>query len=135
MANALFLAAKNTFLGSGTRIDLDTDNTRIIFVDHTDDTPDPALDTWLSDITGAARVAESSNLAGASVASGAYDTNDPTLPSVSGDQFESVVLFKETGTEGSSDLIAFYDTATGLPFSPSGGDITVVVNAAGWFSL
>ena len=63
------------------------------------------------------------------------DSNDVTVSSVTGDQFESVVLFKETGTESTSDLMAYYDTATGLPFTPSGGDITVVVNASGWFSL
>lgn len=137
MANALFTAAKDAMLGSGTAINftLGGDNFRIIFVDHADDTPAPATDEFLDDILAAARVAESANLAGQSVSGGAFDTNDVTVGSVSGDQFESVVLFKETGTETTSDLVAFYDTATGLPFTPSGGDITVVVNASGWFSI
>jgi len=135
MANALFTLTKNTYLGAGTRIDHDADNFRIIFVDHGTDTPVPATDQWLSDILAGARIGESANLTTPAVSAGAYDTDDVTVTAVSGNQFESVVLFKETGVEGTSDLVAFYDTATGLPFTPSGGDITVVVNGSGWFSL
>ncbi|MEX0789805.1 MAG: hypothetical protein WD178_03425, partial [Actinomycetota bacterium] len=50
---------------------------------------------------------------------------DITASSVSGDQFESLNAYKDTGTECSSLLIFYIDTATGLPFTPSGGDITV----------
>ncbi len=135
MANALFTEGKHTFLGNGTQIALDVDNTRIVFVDHADDTPVPATDQWLSDIMAAARVGTSGNLAGATITGGAFDTNDVVVATVTGDQFESVVLYKETGVEGTSNLIGFYDTATGLPFSPSGGNVTVVIHGSGWFSL
>ncbi len=135
MANALFVPAKVVFLGGGTRIDLDTDNTRIIFVDEGVDVPLPATDAFLTDIATGARIGESGNLVASSITGGAFDTDDITVSAVTGAQFESVVLFKETGADGTSDLIAYYDTATGLPFTPSGGDITVVVNGSGWFSL
>jgi hypothetical protein len=36
------------------------------------------------------------------------------------------VIYNNTpGTEATKDLIAYIDVATGLPFTPSGGDITV----------
>jgi hypothetical protein len=54
-----------------------------------------------------------------------FDADDITLTAVTGDQFESIVVYRDTGTESTSDLIAFFDTATGLPFTPSGGDITI----------
>lgn len=136
MANALFTVYKTTMLGTGTRVDVDTDSFRIIFVDEGVDVPLPATDDFLDDITTGARIAESANLTGVAILSaGAMDSADVTVSAVTGAQFESVVLFKETGADGTSDLMAYYDTATGLPFTPSGGDITVVVNGSGWFSL
>jgi hypothetical protein len=45
------------------------------------------------------------------------------------------VLFVDTGNAATDALIAFIDTGTGLPVTPNGGDITVTVNASGWFTL
>lgn len=35
------------------------------------------------------------------------------------------MIYADTGTESTSPLIAFIDTATGLPITPNGGDIIV----------
>lgn len=134
MANALFVAAKNVFLGAGTRIDLDTDDMRLLAIDHADDTPVPATDDFLDDLSAPSRVG-TATLASEVVAAGAFDSADPVFTALTGDPFESLVLYKHTGTESTSNLVAFYDTATGLPFTPSGGDVTVVVHASGYFSL
>lgn len=50
---------------------------------------------------------------------------DAIFNNVSGNQSEALILFKDTGTNTTSYLIAYIDTATGLPVTPSGGDITV----------
>lgn len=134
MANALFVAAKNVFLGTGTRIDLDTDDMRLLAIDHADDTPVPATDDFLDDLSAPSRVG-TATLASEAIAAGAFDSADPVFSALTGDPFESLVLYKHTGTESTSNLVAFYDTATGLPFTPSGGDVTVVVHASGYFSL
>ncbi len=135
MANALYTPYKLTALGNGTAVDVDTDNFRINFIDHAVNDPDVVNDDFLDDIVSG-EIAESGNLVSPTIlAAGAMDTDDITVTSVSGAQFESVNLFKETGTDSTSDLIAHYDTATGLPFTPSGGDITVVVNGSGWYSF
>jgi hypothetical protein len=52
------------------------------------------------------------------------------VASVSGDQFEAIVIYAHTGTEGTSRLIAAIDTATGLPCTPNGADITVQWSSA-----
>lgn len=135
MANALFVAAKNVFLGTGTRIDFDADTIKAVFVDHADDTPVPATDDFLDDIGAAARVATSTALDSPVISAGAIDFADEVVSTVSGDPFESVVIYKDTGTESTSNLIIFYDTATGLPFTPSGGNITLTWNAGGLLSL
>ena len=49
----------------------------------------------------------------------------PSFTSVTGASIEAIVLYKDTGTDSTSPLIAFIDTATGLPITPNGGDIIV----------
>lgn len=123
MANALFTKGKENILNGN--IDLDTHNIRIVCVDHADDTPVPATDTALSDLIAGSRVATTGNLAGVSVTGGVFDATDPTISTVTGDQFESLVFYKDSGVEGTSYLFLYIDTATGLPCTPNGGDITI----------
>ena len=47
------------------------------------------------------------------------------MTAVTGDQFESIDIYKHTGVDATSRLICNIDTATGLPATPSGGDIIV----------
>ena len=57
-------------------------------------------------------------------------------PRSTGDQCEAIILYHHTGTESTSELIAFIDTGvTGLPLTPDGSDVQIVVDAAGWFAL
>lgn len=124
MANALFDAYREDCLDSSAP-DLSSDTIKLIFVDHADDTPVPATDDFLDDITGAARVATSGAFGSKTITAGTFDAADVTVSTVSGDQFESIVIFEDSGVEGTSSLIAFIDTATGLPFTPAGSDIVV----------
>lgn len=133
MANVLYTNAKNVFLGSGTRIDLDTDDMRMVATDAADVTVAPTTMDALDDIS--AGTVGTATLASEAVAAGAFDSADPVFTALTGDPFESLTLYKHTGTPSTSLLVAFYDTATGLPFTPSGGDVTVVVHASGYFSL
>lgn len=123
MANALFDSARAQFLQAD--LDLD-DSIKLVFVDHADDTPNVSTDDFLDDITGAARVGTSGAFAGKTFTAGVFDANDVVVATVTGDPFESIVIYNDTpGTEATKDLIAYIDSATGLPFTPSGGDITV----------
>lgn len=138
MANALFTAYRNAVLGSGTATaDLDTDTIKAMFVDHADDTPAAATDDFINDILSAARVpaiASCPSLGSktiGTVAAGVFDAADTTFTALTGDASESLILFKDTGTESTSTLIAFWDTATGLPLTPNGGDVTVTWNGSG----
>jgi hypothetical protein len=123
MANSLYTKAKQGLLEGS--IDLDTDTVKAIFVDGADYSPNLATHQYLSDIPSAARVATSGALQNKTVTDGVFDADDITLVSVSGDQFEYIVLFKDTGAEGTSRLILLIDSATGLPCTPNGSDITI----------
>ena len=67
----------------------------------------------------------SSAFTGKATTGGAADANDVTFTSVTGASIDAIVLYKDTGTDSTSPLIAFIDTATGLPITPNGGDIIV----------
>lgn len=123
MANALFDSGREGFLAGD--IDWDANNIKLVFVDHADDTPAPTTDDNLDDILGAARVATSGNFGSKTTTAGVADAADVTVTSVTGDVFESVVIYKDTGVESTSRLIAFIDTATGLPLTPDGGNVSV----------
>ncbi len=124
MANVLFDKGREGFLDGS--IDWDTDPIKLVCVDHGVDVPLPASDAFLSDILSGARIATSAaGLSSKTVTSGVADAADVTLTAVTGNSFESIVLYKDTGTETTSRLIAFIDTATGLPCTPNGGDITI----------
>lgn len=123
MSNALYTKAKQALIAGD--IDLESDTIKAVFVDGADYTPNLATDQFLSDIPSAARVAISGALQNKTVTDGVFDADDITVASVSGDQFEYLVLFKDTGVEGTSRLLLLIDTATGLPCTPNGSDITI----------
>lgn len=123
MANAMFAKGREAFLAGD--IDWAADNIKCVLVDHGTDTPVPATDQYLSDIAAGARVATSGNLSGKTVTDGVADAADVTFSAVSGASCESIVIYKDTGDPATSPLIAYIDTATGLPVTPNGGDITV----------
>lgn len=83
------------------------------------------VDDNLDDIAAAARVATSANLTSKTATDGVLDAADVTLSAVTGDPSEGIVLYKDTGTASTSRLIALIDTATGLPITPNGGDISI----------
>lgn len=123
MANALYDKGREGFLAGD--IDFDANTIKLVFVDEADDTIDLAADDNLDDRAGASRVATSGAFAGKTVTAGVADADDVTVTAVSGDQFESLDIYKDTGVESTSRLICNIDTATGLPCTPNGGDITV----------
>jgi hypothetical protein len=129
MANALFDKGRQKFLEGS--IAWLTDNIKLVLVDHGVDTPNPSTDEFLSDIAAGARVATSGNFTGKTSTNGVADADDVTLTAVSGASVESIVIYKDTGTETTSPLIAFIDTATGLPLTPNGGDVIVVWDNGG----
>jgi len=77
---------------------------------------------FLSDITGAAIIGTSGNLASKTFTSGVFDAADITVTGVTGDTVEALVVYIDTGTGSTSQLVAYID---GLSFTPNGGDVTI----------
>jgi hypothetical protein len=89
---------------------------------------DLSKDQFLSDIAAGARIATSAALASKTSTLGVADAADFSWTGVSGAQSEAIVVYKDTGSAATSNLIAFIDTATNLPVTPNGGDITVTLD-------
>ena len=66
---------------------------------------------------------------------GTFSAANTTFTSVSGSASAYLVLFKNTGTNSTSPLIGLIDTATGLPVTPNGGNITVAWASGQVFTL
>jgi hypothetical protein len=123
MANALYDKGRQGFLDGS--IDWDTQNIKVVLVDAADYTVNLATHDNLDDVAAAGRVATSGNLSGKTVTDGVADATDVTLSAVTGDPSEALILYYDSGVESTSRLIAYIDTATGLPITPNGGDITI----------
>jgi len=123
MANALYDFGRESILGGD--IQVDTDDIRCILIDEADDTIDLALDQDVADRAAAARVATSGAFTSKTITAGVFDAADVTLSTVTGDQSESIDIYKHTGVDATALLICNIDTATGLPVTPNGGDIVI----------
>lgn len=123
MANALYDKGREKFLTGA--VSWSSDNIKVVLVDNADYTVNISTHEFLSDVASGGRVATSGNLASKTTTAGVADAADVTFTAVTGDQSESLVIYKDTGSAATSPLIAYIDTATGLPVTPNGADITV----------
>lgn len=142
MANAFANAFLNGILGAhATRVDLDTDTIKMALLDQgTGGTPAAATTDFWNDhsagLVGTAYTLAAKTIGSAGV--GVFDnTTDPApaFTAVSGATVESLMFFKDTGSGATSDVICWFDTATGLPLTPNGGDVNVTFNASGIFKV
>ncbi len=122
MANALYDTGRNAFLTGD--IDWVADTIKAVLVDTADYAVDLAAHDFLDDVAALSRVA-TGTLASKTASAGVADAADLTFSTVTGDISEALIIYKDSGVEGTSQLIAYIDTATGLPVTPNGGDIVV----------
>jgi hypothetical protein len=74
-------------------------------------------------------------LASKTFTNGVFKAANTTITAVTGNAVGGVILYKDTGTAGTSNLIAWLDGLTNLPVTPNGGDITLQWDTNGIFTL
>ena len=126
MANSLYGLTRAKFAQAS--INWNTANVKVVLVDTGAYTASIDVHEFLSDIPVGARIATSGNLANKTSVLGECDADDITVTGVTGTTIEALVLYVDTGTAGTSSLIAYIDTATGLVLTPNGGDVLVSWN-------
>jgi hypothetical protein len=122
MANALYDKGREAFLTGA--INWTADTIKIALIDTGTYTVNLATHQFLTSLTGVVSTAQT--LGTKTATDGVADAADVTFPTVTGTSVEALVIYKDTGTAGTSALIAYIDTGTGLPVTPNGGDIIVV---------
>ena len=122
MANALYGLGKEKILSGA--IDLTTNTIKVRLVKNTY-AQNLSTDEFISSVTKVTGTTDQT-LTGKSVTLGVFDADDVTFTAVpAGETSEGVVIYKDTGVEATSPVLAYIDTITGFPLATSGGNITV----------
>lgn len=125
MANALYDLGRKAFGDAG--VALLTDTIKAALIDTGAYTPNLATDQFFSIIPGAAVIGTPVTLANKTNVTGIFDADDAVFSGlVSAPTIEAVVIYKDTGVAGTSALIAYIDTGTGLPTPAGASQVTVV---------
>lgn len=128
--SAWYTAIKEPMLSG--QVDLSSEDIRLVLVDTDVYAADLEADAFLDAIPSGARVATlGSAMTGVTLTGGVFDADDLTLPTVTGDSAEAVVLYLHTGTESTSRLLMLIDYGVNLPLTPNGDDVIVQWNPSG----
>ncbi len=133
MANAIYPKYKEALLNGSANTNMSTGTVKVALVDTGTYTYSSAHE-FLTSLTGTVGTAQT--LGTKTFTNGTFDAADSTFTAVTGATAEALVIYIDTGTAGTSRLIAFIDTGvTGLPVTPNGGNINITWDAAGIFTL
>jgi hypothetical protein len=143
MANALYPIWKQALLSAGTNSRVDSGATatpRVTFVDTGTYTYSAAHDFY-NDLSGVypATRATGGALNSRTVTAGTFDAADVTFSAFSNGSVsvEGLIIYiDDASADNTSRLVAYLDTSiTGLPFTPSGSDVTIQWDSNGIFTL
>lgn len=127
MANTLYNLGREKFLNGD--IDWAADDIKLLLVDIDSGATEYTFSQsheFHSDITAAAIEATSGVFTSKTTAAGVAGALDVVLSAVSGHECGAIIIYMDDGVaSASSPLIAYIDTATGLPVTPNDADITI----------
>ena len=113
MANFIYGKAKQSLLNG--EFNISSDSLKVLLV--TDSyVPSQNTDQFVSNISGSYIKQRTSSLANVTNILGVIDADDITVAQYSGLAFKALVIYKDSGTDSTSRLLAYIDTATGIPF-------------------
>jgi len=122
MANALYDSAREAFMTGAINMSANTIKAALVKSTYT---PDLAAHNFYDDVS-AELIGTDQTLGSKTVTGGVFDAADVTFTAVTGGSTVNYVLiYKDTGTPSTSNLIALIDTGTGLPLATNGGDVVI----------
>lgn len=123
MANGLYDKGREKFLTAA--INWTSDTIKASLIDTSAYTVSLTSHEFYSDVAGGAIIAAAVTLGSKTATGGAADAGDVTFSAVTGTSIEAIIIQKFVTNAADSPLLAYIDTATGLPITPNGGDIIV----------
>jgi len=122
MANALYAKGKEKILSA--TINFPSDTIKVALVSNAY-AQSLLTDEFYTSIS-ASVLGTPQTLASKTVTAGVFDAADITFTApTAGPVSEGVVIYKDTGVEGTSPLLAYIDTISGFPLTLNGGDVTI----------
>jgi hypothetical protein len=121
MSNYLYDKGRQAFLEGS--IAYLTDTIKVGLVTSTYSASQSADQFWSTPVANV--VGTPGTLASKASTSGVASAANLTFTAVTGSAVSQLIIYKDTGSNATSPLIAHIDTATGLPVTPNGGDITI----------
>lgn len=101
-------------------------NIKVHLVDLGAYSPNFAADEFLAAIPSGARIGAAATLASKTIVSRVFDAADTSITGLTGaPTIEALVLFEDTGDAATSPLIAYIDTATGLPVAAGATQVDI----------
>ena len=135
MANALYPLWKEQLLQFTTNNNLSAGTVKVALIDTANYTYS-AANQFYSSVAGAAVIGTPQTIGSKTFTNGVFDGADVTFTTVTGANVEALIIYIDTGTAGTSPLVAYIDSSvTGLPVTPNGGNISITWNASGIFAL
>lgn len=125
MANALYDTGRNAFLNGEINYSNDTIKMALVSDAYT---PDLASHEFFDDVSSNV-VGTPQSLTNKTAIAGVANCDDVDFGVVAaGSTINYILLYKDTATSNTSQLIALYDTAVGLPFLTSGAEIKIRID-------
>lgn len=122
MANALFNKGKEAILSD---LDFSAATIKALLV-GSGYAVSLTTDQYVADLPPDQILARSATVTGKGVTDGVATADNGTWSSVGGtDDGAYIVVYEDTGSDATSRLLAYVDTAVGLPITPNGGDIQI----------
>ena len=122
MANAWYRKGAEKVLLARVNFDTDTIKARLVKNTYAQNL---STDEFISSVT-AITGSTDQTLANTSVTDGVFNADDITFTAVpAGETSEGVVIYKDTGVEGTSPLLMYIDTITGFPLATNGGNVVI----------
>lgn len=121
MASALYDSGREGFLDGS--IDWDTNDMRAMLV--LSSYTFSAAHKFVADL-GAVDNGRTAAFGTKTVTAGVADAADTTLTATAATASKALVVFQHTGSDATARLIAYIDTATGLPFTPAASQVVPI---------
>jgi hypothetical protein len=113
VANFIYGKAKQSLLNG--EFNISSDSLKVLLV--TDSyVPNQNTDQFVSNISSSYIKQRTSSLTNVTNVLGVIDADNVLVTSYSGLPFKALVIYKDSGADSTSRLLAYVDTATGIPF-------------------